>query len=135
MVEKDAIQLRTHLTSKQQSREQRYCHHPHITVVEETRLLFCQDCELWIEPFTYMMGWANRDWAAERVAKGWEEDTKRLCEEVLELKRVRRNIKAQIRRLKQKARTDGPDKTTDSDVVRPHTARDAGRVEETRMLW
>jgi uncharacterized protein YdcH (DUF465 family) len=44
------------------------------------------------------MGWANKDWAAEQIANQWNEKAKQLAAEVQELKRQRRNLKAQIRR-------------------------------------
>lgn len=101
--EEHILQLRAKLTANPCSREQQFCRHAHITVVEERRLLCCTDCGLWIEPLTYLMGWANKDWAAEQIANHWDEEARRLCNEVQELKRVRRNLKAQIRRLKQQA--------------------------------
>lgn len=98
----NVIQLRSHLTPQNPSREQRYCHHPNITVVEDMRLIVCRDCQLWIEPFDFLMSWARNDWAAERVAGQHREETKLLCKEKVELKREIRNLKGKVKRLKTK---------------------------------
>jgi len=94
--------MRSHLTPKTPSNEQRYCHHSHITVVAEMRLLLCNDCQLWIEPFDYLLGWAQKDWAAEQIAKQHRKEVEQRYKEKIKLKREERNIKARLKRLKSK---------------------------------
>ena len=100
--EENILQMRSHLIPKTPSNEQRYCHHSHITVVEEMRLLLCNDCQLWIEPFEYLLGWARKDWAAAQIANQHRKEVQQLCKDKAKLKREERNIKARLRRLKSK---------------------------------
>lgn len=80
----------------------RACKHYRILVDSRHRVVTCEDCEKEVDPYYWlnMVGdiWNNNYWASE----AWRSERKRLVEEVEDLKRKRRNLKAQIRRLEKK---------------------------------
>jgi len=93
------IQLRSTLIPEFPSREQSSCHHSNIVVVEDQRLLLCKDCQLWIDPFEYLLRWAARDWAAAKRVIEYRQDLEKLITRIRQLKKEERNIKARLRRL------------------------------------
>jgi hypothetical protein len=100
------IQLHSNLVPERASREQQYCSHPEVLVVELQRLLLCKQCGLWIDPFEYMWRWAMKDWAVQMRCKQFEDEMRAIIARIAELERKERNLKARIRTAKRKLSTD-----------------------------
>ena len=98
--DKKIIPLRAKLKPQYRTSKQLHCTHPDIVVNAERRLLQCQRCDLWIEPFEYLLGWAGREWAAEYWLNELDEKLRKKAKQLKALKREERNIKARIRRAK-----------------------------------
>lgn len=78
------------------------CFHRSVYVVEDTRMLECQQCSKVIDPFEYLMDRAKQNHRHDMVRESLKRESKRLEGEVEELKRQKRNLQAQVRRLKGK---------------------------------
>lgn len=85
------------LTPKQGGR---YCRHPALYVVQESRHLECQLCGTIVDPFDFLFRWACRDYHLEITRKRLERQCRALTVELEDLKRQERNIKARIKRAK-----------------------------------
>ena len=86
-------------------RKQPGCRCYSVTVDEQTRMLECDKCHRVIDPFDFLFEWAKREQSNVFNINQRRREIKRLGEEIAELKRQRRNLKAQVARLKSKATT------------------------------
>ncbi|KKM92534.1 hypothetical protein LCGC14_1217630 [marine sediment metagenome] len=76
------------------------CHHNHVMLNEQTRMVECEDCDQIIDPYDYMYGWACGDRHLSSLRKQLRKEIKKLSVKFEALKREERNIKARIRRVK-----------------------------------
>ena len=81
-------------------KKNKFCQHRYVWVVEKTRMLTCRDCEADIEPFDFVLEWANSGAILNNNRKWLLNEKKRLQARVVELKREERNTKARIRNAK-----------------------------------
>jgi len=75
------------------------CKHTHITVVEDKRHLVCQGCNRVLDPFDYLMDAANNQQRIIWNIEHGKHELEQLQNELDDLKRQKRNLKASIRRL------------------------------------
>jgi hypothetical protein len=85
-------------------RQDRFCRHQHVLVVQATRKLECEHCGAVVEPFDFMWEWANRRLNLEYSRNRLKEQIKRLEKRLEALKREERNVKARISRALKKDR-------------------------------
>lgn len=71
-----------------------YCRHPHITIYRNTAVVECRDCKAWLDPVKVLEEYADNERALEYSRR----EVRRLREQLDELKREERNIKARIKR-------------------------------------
>jgi hypothetical protein len=81
------------------------CHHAHFTVSETEAKLTCRDCEAPIDPW-----WALRKIAVEHEnisyrLRAARDETQKLIEQVVELRRQKANLKSQVRRASMKMKS------------------------------
>lgn len=76
-----------------------FCRCIQVFVDEHTRALECQSCGKIIDPFDYMMGIANKHQRALWSTEILRDEEAKLQKEVDELKRQKRNLKSQVKRL------------------------------------
>lgn len=74
------------------------CNHSESTIDEQRRLMVCNKCNQHIEPFDFIMMIASDDIRIRDSIKALRAECNQVREEVEELKRQRRNLKAQINR-------------------------------------
>jgi phage shock protein A len=80
----------------------RGCSHTAITLDEHRRKIECKNCGKVIEAFDYLFDFANGQQRIVWRLKSVEDEVKQLEEKVGELKRVKSNLQAQVRRLNSK---------------------------------
>jgi len=85
----------------------RGCSHTAITLDEHRRQIECQDCGKVFEAFDYLFAWANGQQRIVWHLRSVENEVKQLEEKVEELKRVKSNLQAQVRKLKSKVSISG----------------------------
>lgn len=96
------IDLTTQATIKPK-RMQGFCRCQQVNCIEETRQLECQQCGRVIDPFDWLWKQALNQESAVFDVKRVRAEHERLVAEVDDLKRQRRNLKAQIKRAKETA--------------------------------
>lgn len=74
------------------------CKHSQVKVDELRRLIECKQCGQFIEPYDYIYMLAKRDAVLRTNARCLTDDVKGLTAEVAELKRIKSNLRSQIRR-------------------------------------
>ena len=89
----------TKLTPK---RKTGFCRCARVFVVEQTRMLECQDCGKVIDPFDFMMQEAKKQNSHVYQISHLKHEKEKLIDEVEDLKRQRRNLKAQVKRASSK---------------------------------
>ena len=77
-----------------------HCSHPAILLDPGHRVVECKKCEEIIDPFDYLVEWANGDRQLNSMRKRIRAKIKRGSKILEDLKRQEYNIKARIRRLK-----------------------------------
>ena len=82
--------------------EKHGCYHNSVYVVEDTRMLECQKCGKVIDPFDHLMVLAKHNFKVDMVNEQLKREGNRIREEVIELKRQKQNLQAQVRRLNNK---------------------------------
>lgn len=85
-------QLHTSIDAKKKSRKQLYCRHTKLIADESTRMLKCELCGLWIEPFEFFMNWAQREVALHWQIDELERKKKELSEQIENLKKEKQKV-------------------------------------------
>jgi hypothetical protein len=95
------IDLLTHSSIKTKRRDlsSRLCRCQQVTVNEQTRMLSCQQCERVIDPFDWLYKQGQQQERAAFDVQQKRSESERLNKEIEELKRVKRNLQAQIKRI------------------------------------
>ena len=99
------IDLNTQMSLKP-VRTQGFCRCQRVFVDKQTRMLRCQKCDRVIDPFDYLWQQAIMQEGEAMSLKGARHEHERLDKEIEELKRQKRNLQAQVRRLKKKETED-----------------------------
>lgn len=96
-IEADNINVLELITVKQP--ERKHCQHIRIALDVQRRLIECQDCNQFLDPFDYLVHYGNRFLHyAKRVGDQRRQELESICNEIEKLKRERNNLKAQIKR-------------------------------------
>ena len=77
--------------------------HPRVLIDEHTRVLSCQKCGKVIDPYDYVLLWAGKETALFSNIKQLTNEQNRLELASTALKKEVQTLKAQIKRLKEKA--------------------------------
>lgn len=77
---------------------ERNCSHPAILLDPGYRVVECEKCKEIIDPFDYLVEWANNDRNLNTMRKRIKAEIKRRSKILEELKRQERNLKARIRK-------------------------------------
>lgn len=85
-------QLYTTVDAKKKSRKQLYCRHTKLIADESVRMLKCESCELWIDPFEFLLNWALRKVALHWHVDELERKKKELSEQIEVLKKEKRKL-------------------------------------------
>ena len=93
----DVINLSSSLRLKPK-RSSKFCRCNRVFVVEDTRMLECQSCGKIIDPFDFLMKEAKQQQLFVFEVSHLKNERDRLQKEVGELKQVKRNLKAQVKR-------------------------------------
>ena len=84
------------------SRHEQKCKHTRQTIDEELRTVGCRDCDEQLDPVQVLVHWA-RDWDnVDRTLRRNQRETRLLNQEIEELKRQKKNLAAQVARLRGK---------------------------------
>jgi len=86
-------QIHTTIDAKKKSVKQLYCRHTKLIADESTRMLKCELCKLWIDPFEFLMNWAQRKVALHWQVDELERDKKELQIQIENLKKEKRKVK------------------------------------------
>ena len=81
----------------------KFCNHHYVYILERERMLKCRDCGSIINPFDFVWEWAISGEIIKNNRKWLLKEVKRLREKVDELKREERNTKARLRNAKRTA--------------------------------
>ncbi len=85
-----------------QTRHEQKCKHVRQGIDEELRTVDCRDCGATLDPVQVLVHWA-RDWDnVERRLQRSKRETRQLSQEIEELKRQKKNLAAQVARLRGK---------------------------------
>ena len=76
------------------------CSHPQILLDPGYRVVECKKCNQIIDPFDYLMEWAEGDRQLNDMRKRIKTEIKKISGRLELLKKEERNIKARIRRVK-----------------------------------
>jgi len=99
------------------------CNHYHVSLLEETRTVECEDCKRQIDAFDFLWDWAVRRFQFHRTEDILKQQCKQLGEKLDNLKREERNIKSRLKRLKaysdDSRRIDWIDRNMDCDLSGP----------------
>jgi hypothetical protein len=76
------------------------CNHPQILLDPGYRVVECKKCNQIIDPFDYLMEWANGDRHLNETRKRIKREIRKINENLKLLRKEERNIKARIRRAK-----------------------------------
>ena len=79
------------------------CHHPTFTVSETEANLLCRACDAEIDPWWALRHIARNHENIEYRLRAARDETHRLIEQVVELRRQKANLKSQLRRATMKA--------------------------------
>lgn len=99
--------MKSKLVLPEQSYEQRLCRHRQLELHPDIRLLLCETCKLWIDPFDFLVEYSGEELILSKQLKAMRKERKELADQIPELKRQRQNIKAQIRNAKRKIQEQG----------------------------
>jgi len=80
--------------------EKSYCKHNKILLDQGYRVVKCESCNEIIDPFNYLLEWANGDRNLNTMRTRLKQDIKRHSDRLESLKREERNIKNRINRAK-----------------------------------
>lgn len=86
-------QLHTTIEANKKSRKQLYCRHTKLIADESMRMLKCELCGLWIEPFDFLMKWALHKVGLEWKVSELERKKNELLEQIETLKKERSKAK------------------------------------------
>lgn len=81
------------------SKKVKSCSHPQILLDPGYRVIQCKKCNQVIDPFDYLMEWANGDRNLNYIRKKIKSEIKQLSGKLKNLKKEERNIKARIRKV------------------------------------
>jgi seryl-tRNA synthetase len=106
MPEGDTFKILDSITTKKIPQEKYDCLHTRIEIDVEKRMLRCRDCEVYLDPFDYLLRFWNRVFERiVRIGKQKEEELDELLEKVHKLKREKQNLEASVRRLRMRRDT------------------------------
>jgi hypothetical protein len=80
----------------------RGCNHTKITLDEHRRQIECQDCKKVFEAFDYLWLWANGQQRIIWRINSAKFEAEQLQDQIIELKRQKRNLQSQVSRLNKK---------------------------------
>lgn len=86
-------QLHTTIDAKKKSTKQLYCRHTKLIADESTRMLKCEICGLWIDPFEFLINWAQRKVALNWQIDDLEREKKELIGQIDILKKDKQKVK------------------------------------------
>ncbi|MBO9492101.1 hypothetical protein J7384_17195 [Endozoicomonas sp. G2_1] len=78
------------------------CPHTKIDLDEHRRVIECTECRKIFEPFDYLLKWANGQQRIIWKITAAKHEAESLNNQIKELKRQKRNLQAQVNRLKKK---------------------------------
>ncbi len=84
--------------------EQRYCRHRQLELHPDVRLLLCLQCQLWIDPFEFLVGYSGEAMILETRIHAMRKEQTKLSQSLTELQRDERKIKSRIRIARKKVR-------------------------------
>lgn len=93
-------QLHTTINPKKMSRSQLHCRHTKLIADQSMRMLKCELCELWIDPFDYIMKKAQGKVLINWQIEEFEEKRKELYAQVVSLKKEKSKVQRALRKLK-----------------------------------
>lgn len=82
----------------------RYCRHRNVSVDSHARAVWCRSCDAPLDPFTVLWQYANDERAFMHEDLDLRKQRDQLAEEVAQLRREEKNVKARIRRWEKKER-------------------------------
>lgn len=85
-------QLHTSIDAKKISTKQLCCRHTKLIADESMRMLECKLCGLWIDPFDFLMGWAQGEAVLRWQVAELERKKKDLFEQIETLKKEKRKV-------------------------------------------
>ena len=87
---------------KDKTPEQCRCNHNNVLLNRATRQVDCKDCNVYIDPFDYLLSWAYGDIHLDLMRKRLRAEVTRISGNLEKLKKEERNIKARVRNLRKK---------------------------------
>jgi len=81
---------------------QKLCGHSQVEVNEQTQMIECNQCGVFISPYDYILKIAKNEISLRSNVKYLNSEATQLQGEITELKRQRTNLKSQVNRLKNK---------------------------------
>jgi hypothetical protein len=100
MSDNNVVELGKNIMLKPVKSKYTRCKHLSILVIEDTRLLQCSDCGKTIDPFDYLLGYANGQQRIVWNLKLVKIELKEIQEKIAVLKKDKINLQAQVNRLK-----------------------------------
>lgn len=78
---------------------QKQCRHSQVEVNEQTQMIECKQCGIFISPYEYILKLAKNEINLRNNVKYLNIEVTQLQDEIKELKRQRTNLKSQVNRL------------------------------------
>jgi hypothetical protein len=85
------VELKVQMTltrSIKRTGDRKYCPHHHVEVDEQLRTVTCSDCNSLIEPFEYILTWANQEHSLEMQVSYLKKELKKMNDEKFELSKT-----------------------------------------------